>query len=146
MFLLTKKTQVYVQTVKADWNVDVTMPNGERENIHVVRWQLPLTHAQVRTAMSSQGLTFPRGVLADVRKKGNMDDDIWWLNIYVMLSRARKLTSLILIGLTEEIRKLLEAGPPKYIAAQMVALQQRSKKSALHAERLSAQMDLHLPQ
>ena len=143
MFLLTKKTQVYVQTVKADWNVDVTMPNGERENIHVVRWQLPLTHAQVRTAMSSQGLTFPRGVLADVRKKGNMDDDIWWLNLYVMLSRARKLSSLILIGLTDDVRKLMEIGPRKYIRFQMQRLQDKANSSMREAETLAKTMGFH---
>ncbi len=132
-----------MQTVKADWNVDVTMPNGERENIHVVRWQLPLTHAQVRTAMSSQGLTFPRGVLADVRKKGNMDDDIWWLNIYVMLSRARKLSSLILIGLTDDVRKLMEIGPRKYIRFQMQRLQDKANSSMREAETLAKTMGFH---
>ena len=33
----------------------------------------------VRTAMSSQGLTFNGGVVADLRRAGGMDNGIWWL-------------------------------------------------------------------
>ena len=83
----------------------------------------------VRTAMSSQGLTFNGGVIADLRRAGGMADDIWWLNIYVMLSRARKLENLILIGLTPQIKELLEAGPPTYIRKQIKALQEKAKRT-----------------
>ena len=80
---------VYVRLEKADFNLPIHLPDGSRESIHVTRWNVPLTHAMVRTAMSSQGLTFNGGVIADLRRAGGMADDIWWLNIYVMLSRAR---------------------------------------------------------
>jgi len=64
--------------------------------------------------MSSQGLTFPSGVVADLRRNGGMTDDIWWLNVYVMLSRATKLDLLLLLGLDEKVKTLLTQGPPKY--------------------------------
>ena len=75
-----------------------------------------------------------------MRKKGNMTADIWWLNVYVMLSRARKLNSLLLLGLTKDIRKLLEAGPPRYIQDQLAALQAKAKKTAHDASRVAADM------
>ena len=53
---------VYVQPAQGEFNIDVSLPDGTRENLHVTRWNLPLTHAMVRTAMSSQGLTFNGGV------------------------------------------------------------------------------------
>ena len=77
-----------------------------------------------------------------MRKKGNMTADIWWLNVYVMLSRARKLNSLLLLGLTKDIRKLLEAGPPRYIQDQLAALQAKAKKTAHDASRVAADMGL----
>ena len=54
----------------------------------------------VRTAMSSEGLIFNKGVIEDLRRAGVMTDDIGWLNVYVMLSRARMLENPILVGLT----------------------------------------------
>ena len=68
---------VYAQPTQGDFNIDATLPDGARENLHVTRWNLPLTNAMVRAARPSQGLTFKGGVLADMRKKGNMTDDAW---------------------------------------------------------------------
>ena len=56
-----------------------------------------------------------------------MIDDDWWLAIYVMLSRARKLTNLILIGLTEQVEELLRRGPPTRLIFVTEMLQQRAR-------------------
>ena len=136
---------VYIKLEKADFNISVYLPDNSNESIHVTRWNLPLTHAMVRTAMSSQGLTFNGGVLADLRRNGGMENDVWWLNVYVMLSRARKLENLILIGLTPQIKSLLEAGPPAYIRQKIQTLQAKSIITVRHAERLAIEMNLHIP-
>ena len=44
------------------------------------------------------------------------DDDIKWLIVYVMLSRVRSLSRLRTIGLTPQIRKIIEGGPPSMLA------------------------------
>ena len=136
---------VYIKLEKAAFNLPVHLPDGSSESIHVTRWNLPLTHAMVRTAMSSQGLTFNGGVLADLRRAGGMENDIWWLNVYVMLSRARKLDNLILVGLTPQIRALLEAGPPAYIRQKTQTLQAKSRSTLRHAERLASEMKISIP-
>ena len=136
---------VYIKLEKAAFNLPVHLPDGSSESIHVTRWNLPLTHAMVRTAMSSQGLTFNGGVLADLRRAGGMENDIWWLNVYVMLSRARKLDNLILVGLTPQIRALLEAGPPAYIRQKIQTLQAKSMSTLRHAERLASDMNIRIP-
>ena len=133
---------VYIQLEKADFNLPVNLSDGSRETIHVTRWNLPLTHAMVRTAMSSQGLTFKTGVTADLRRAGGMTDDIWWLNVYVMLSRAKKLENLILVGLTPKIRELFEKGPPAYIREQIRALQAKAVRTKLTAEQAAREMGL----
>ena len=136
---------VYIKLEKADFNLPVHLPDGSSESIHVTRWNLPLTHAMVRTAMSSQGLTFNGGVVADLRRAGGMEDDIWWLNVYVMLSRARKLDSLILVGVTTQVRELLEAGPPAYIRRKIQTLQAKSMSTLRQAERFASDMSLRVP-
>ena len=45
-----------------------------------------------------------------MRRAGGLDDDDWWLAIYVMLSRARQLTNIILVGFTEQVEDLLRKG------------------------------------
>ena len=133
---------VYIKLEKADFNLPVHLPDGSSESIHATRWNLPLTHAMVRTAMSSQGLTFNGGVVADLRRAGGMEDDIWWLNVYVMLSRARKLDNLMLVGLSPQVRALLEAGPPAYIRQQLYTLQAKSVRTFRRAECLASVMNL----
>ena len=70
---------VFIQLEKDDFELRVHLPDGSDDYINVVRWQFPLTHAMIRTAMSSQGLTFANGVVADLRRTGGMTDDIWFV-------------------------------------------------------------------
>ena len=56
-----------------------------------------------------------KGVLVDLRRAGGLEDDDWWLAIYVMLTRARKLENLILLGMTDQVEDLLRRGPPAYL-------------------------------
>ena len=73
-----------------------------------------------------------------------MENGIWWLNVYVMPSRARKLGNLILVGLTLQIRALLEAGPPAYIRQKIQTLQAKSMSTLRHAERLDSEMSIRI--
>ena len=54
-------------------------------------------------------------VMVDLRRAGGLEDDDWWLAIYVMLTRARKLENLILLGMTDQVEDLLRRGPPAYL-------------------------------
>ena len=70
---------------------------------------------QVFVDYSAQGLTLDGGVLVDLRRAGGLEDDDGWLAIYVMLTRARKLENLILLGMTDQVEDLLRRGPPAYL-------------------------------
>ena len=98
----------------ADFKIDLKI-GEENEKIEVIRWQFPLLHGMLRTAYSAQGLTLDGGVLVDLRRAGGLEDDDWWLAIYVMLTRARKLENLILLGMTAQVEDLLRRGPPAYL-------------------------------
>ena len=63
-------------------------------------------------AYAAQGLTLEGGVVIDLRKAGGLEDDDWLLAIYVMISRARRLENIILLGFTEHVEQLLRRGPP----------------------------------
>ena len=102
---------IFIELVHANFKVDIDL-TGDSEKIDVIRWQFPLTHGMLRTAFGAQGLTLEGGVVVDLRRQGGLDDDDWWLAIYVMLSRARKLTNMILLGFTAQVEELLRRGPP----------------------------------
>ena len=44
------------------------------------------------------------------------DDDIKWLIVYVLLSRVGSLANPRIIGITSQMRKIIEAGPPSMLA------------------------------
>ena len=52
----------------------------------------------IRTAYSAQGLTLEGGVVVDLRRAGGLQDDDWFLAIYVLLSCAQGLRNMILLA------------------------------------------------
>ena len=110
------KTLFFVELMHAEFKIDLKI-GEDNEKIEVIRWQFPLLHGMLRTAYSAQGLTLDGGVLVDLRRAGGLEDDDWWLPIYVMLTRARKLENLILLRFTEQVEELLSRGPPSYLRA-----------------------------
>ena len=46
-----------------------------------------------------------------------MDDDVWWLHLYVMFSRATRMSDMLL--LRPPPRELLERGPPANVRTQL---------------------------
>ena len=117
---------VFIELHNANFKCDINI-NGAHETVEVLRWQFPLVHGMLRTAYAAQGLTLHGGVVVDLRRAGGLGDDDWWLAIYVMLSRARKLTNLILVGLTEQVEDLLRRGPPTRLIWVTEMLEQRAQ-------------------
>ena len=78
------KTLFFVELMHAEFKIDLKI-GEDNEKIEVIRWQCPLLHGMLRTAYSAQGLTWDGGVLVDLRRAGGLEDDDWWLAMYVML-------------------------------------------------------------
>ena len=78
------KTLFFVELMHAEFKIDLKI-GKDNEKIEVIRWQSPLLHGMLRTAYSAQGLTLDGGVLVDLRRAGGLEDDDWWLAMYVML-------------------------------------------------------------
>ena len=117
---------MFIELHNASFKCDINI-NGTHETVEVLRWQFPLIHGMLRTAYAAQGLTLHGGVVVDLRRAGGLSDDDWWLAIYVMLSRARQLTNLILVGFTEQVEDLLRRGPPTRLIWVTEMLEQRAQ-------------------
>ena len=119
-------SMIFIELFHAEFKRDVPI-DGEHVSVQVVRWQFPLTHGMIRTAYSAQGLTLEGGVVVDLRRAGGLKDDDWWLAIYVMLTRARKLENLILLGFSSQVEELLRRGPPKQLIKVTAALETKAE-------------------
>ena len=84
--------------------------------LKVSRTQLPLMPASACPLYSLQGMTCDPGLIAHFAMPRRADDDIKWLIVYVLLSRVRSLSCLRSVGLTPQIRKIIEGGPPAMLA------------------------------
>ena len=62
-----------------------------------------------------------------------------------MLSRATSLDHLILVGPSDRVKELLEAGPPAYIRKELRALQQAAARTEKLAERAAQDIGIPLP-
>ena len=119
---------IYVELCHAEFKYDVTIDH-EIMTVQVIRWQFPLTHGMIRTAYSAQGLTLDNGVIVDLRRAGGLQDDDWWLAIYVMLSRARRLANLLLVGFSQQVEDLLRRGPPERLSKITETLEARAEQT-----------------
>ena len=90
----------------------------------VTRTGLPISPARVITSTASQGRRMRDGVIIDCgRHEGGAhpkEDDDWWLDLYVMLSRATRLDDLLLMRAPD--LAFFAKGPPKTLRTQLAKL------------------------
>ena len=110
----------------------------------VTRYQFAMTHAMIRTSTAAQGQTLKGGVVIDCAKHDDgIDDDTWWLHLYVMLSRATQMQDMLLVR--PPPAKVLFGGPPKELSAQLATLARRTAACRSDARRLAAELGFPLP-
>ena len=110
----------------------------------VMRTGLPLSHARVVTSTACQGRTMRKGVILDCGRQETgchpMEDDDWWLDLYVMLSRATSLDDLLLVR-APDLEFFLK-GPPRNLTKQLSKLARRTDICRKNAENLCQELGL----
>ena len=79
---LMADSAIFIELHNTNFKCDVNI-NGTHETVEVLRWQSPLIHGVLRAAYAAQGLTLDGGAIVDSRRAGGLDDDDWWLAIYM---------------------------------------------------------------
>ena len=84
------------------------------------------------------------GVILDCgRQEGGAhpkDPDDWWLDLYVMLSRATKLEDLLLLRAPD--LEFFAQGPPKTLRQQLRKFAKRTEACRKQAEQLAKELGL----
>jgi len=119
------------------WKYEASELQGK--HIKVSRRQFPLAPAMVLPLYSMQGMTADPGLVAHWIIPSRLSPDIKWLICYVILSRPRSLKRLRSVGLTQQIRDIIETGPPENLVhtfqllfAEKMEHTQRAAKAARH--------------
>ena len=121
---------------KQSWTLDVCSPNedGSRQ-AKVIRTQLPITTVKASTLHVLQGTTCDPGLIFHWMFPRRLRRDLRWLAIYVALSRVRRLKNLRSIGLSRDIRAIIEEGPPDTLPAQFEKLfKEKEAQTAVDAQ------------
>ena len=75
-------------------------------------------------------MTLPLGVVIDCARRTDgkhpLDKESWWLDLYVMLSRATTFDNLLLLRAPDA--EFLLRGPPKCLQEQLKVFDRRVKK------------------
>ena len=69
-----------------------------------------------------------------------MDDDDWWLHLYVMMSRATRLDDLLLLRAPGV--EFLKRGPPKDFRDRLAQFDRRVRSCKTKAEQLVKELKL----
>ncbi len=110
----------------------------------VTRTGLPISHARAITSTACQGRTMRDGVIIDCgRQEGGAhpkEDDDWWLDLYVMLSRATRLEDLLLMRAPD--LSFFAKGPPKTLRTQLAKFASRTNACRKQAEKIAEELGL----
>jgi hypothetical protein len=68
-----------------------------------------------------------------LQRPGNMNEDDWWLHVYVMISRVRTSPQVLVYGLPP--LSLFQRGPPSFLAEGMNRLERLATQHAILARR-----------
>jgi hypothetical protein len=111
-------------------------------NYTVRRTGLPLSHGRVITCTACQGRTMHAGVIIDCARLESgphpKHEDDWWLELYVMLSRATRIDDLLLMRAPPA--SFLLRGPPKSLRKQLDKFAARTGECRRKAARLAVEL------
>ena len=104
--------------------------------IHFTRIQVPLVPEAIRTTYSVQGVTADKLIVDCIRPswlKGRGDaDHEYWMHLYVMLSRARRMQDMLVINPPSQEELLV--GPPPSVLAEIQRLRELDDATSLRAD------------
>ena len=99
------------------FHAELEVPDERRSRARLLkvkarREQIPLTIVTASTLYTLQGTTAEPGLIYYFKTPRRLSKIMKWIACYMALSRVRSLSSLRSIGLTKEIRALIDLGPP----------------------------------
>ena len=102
-----------IRPTSRSWLFDSKNQPGVKRTVH--RISLPLMPYKACSLYSLQGTTAQPGLIAHFTMPTRLGDGMKWLIVYVLLSRVPSLAQLRSIGLDDQVRGIIEKGPPGWL-------------------------------
>ena len=110
---------VQPQLARRSFTVEVQDPGSDTwYTLRVQRRQLPMTIKTASTLNTLQGVTADPGLIFHWKFPRFFSGELRWLATYVALSRPPSLAQLISVGLPDELRNIIQGGPPEGILSR----------------------------
>ena len=109
--------------------------------LQVRRRQLPITIKTASTINTLQGVTTDPGLIFHWKFPRFFSGELRWLATYVALSRPPSLAQLISVGLPDDLRTIIEGGPPQGILSRFHDMF-REKEEATHTRAAEVMREL----
>ena len=77
------------------------------------REQLPMTITAASTLYTLQGTTATPGLIYHFKHHGDLSAPMKWIATHIALSRVRRLREFRSIGISDDIRDIINRGPPE---------------------------------
>ena len=120
------------QLARRSFPVEVQDPEGNcAYTIQVQRRQLPMTIRTASAIHTLQGVTTKPGLIFHWKFLRFFSEELRWLATYVALSRPPSLAQLISVGLPDNLRNIIESGPPEGILSRYCDMF-KDKEDATH--------------
>ena len=120
------------QLSRRSFPIEVQDPGADAwYTIQVQRRQLPMTIRTASTINTLQGVTANPGLIFHWKFPRFFSEELRWLATYVALSRPPSLAQLISVGLPDNLRDIIESGPPEGILSRYCDMF-KDKEDATH--------------
>ena len=120
------------QLARRSFIVEVQIPGTDTKfNMQVQRRQLPMTIRTASTINTLQGVTANPGLIFHWKFPRFFSPELRWLATYVALSRPPSLAQFISVGLPDNLRNIIEDGPPEGILSRFCDMF-KEKEDATH--------------
>ena len=130
------------QLSRRSFPVEVQDPGSDTwYTIQVQRRQLPTTIKAASTINTLQGVTTDPGLIFHWKFPRFFSEELRWLATYVALSRPPSLAQLISVGLPDELRNIIEGGPPEGILSRFNDMF-KEKEEATHLKAAEVMREL----
>ena len=90
--------------------------------VKVTRVQVPLVIQNASTLYTLQGATADPGLIFHWRFPAKLSRETRWLTVYMVLSRVPSLDQLRSVGLKDNVKELINEGPPDGMLSRFTAL------------------------
>ena len=109
--------------------------------VKAIREQVPLTIATASTLYTLQGATTTPGMVYHFRTPRRISAVMKWISTYMALSRVQSLEQLRSIGLTTDIKDLINNGPPQgFLTRFLDVFEDKIKQTASDVSNVMAEL------